>query len=251
VIAAERGDVEARYELVEAFLPAIVAVARSFHSRPGLEQRELVQDGVAGLLFAAQRYDPALGTPFWAYAAFWVRKSMQELAAEMTRPFALSDRAVRDLAQISSARRDHVQLHGTEPSEAQLATATGLSAGQVRSLRAAERVPRAMEEPAGAADQTGATVGDMLADPRAEQAFDGVLDDIEIGVVRSLADRLGERERAVITAHYGLGQPQQTLAQIGGALGCTAERARQIEARALDRLRATLARPAVAEQERT
>src|ERR1700754_1015657 len=105
VIAVEGGDPEACRRLVEAFLPAIFGVARGFRSWTGVERQELVQEGVAGLLFAARRYDPRLGPPFWAYASFWVRKAMQELVADLTRPVALSDRAVRSLALVKSARR--------------------------------------------------------------------------------------------------------------------------------------------------
>lgn len=91
-------------------------------------------------------------------------------------------------------------------------------------------------------DGTG-TVGDQITDASAERAYERVLDQIEIGEVHGLADQLDERERTVIRAHYGLGQPVQTLNQIGGALGLTAERARQIEAGALTKLRKALARP--------
>jgi RNA polymerase primary sigma factor len=115
VIAAECGDSDASRRLVEAFLPAIGGVARGFEGGR-IERRELLQEGVAGLLFAARRYDAALGTPFWAYASFWVRKAMQELVAELTRPVALSDRAIRELARIRQARREHVRTHGMEPS---------------------------------------------------------------------------------------------------------------------------------------
>ena len=105
VIAAECGDSDACRKLVEAFLPAIGGLARGFQGSR-VEHRELLQEGVAGLLFAARRYDPELGTPFWAYASFWVRKAMQELVAELAHPVALSDRAVRELARINEARRD-------------------------------------------------------------------------------------------------------------------------------------------------
>src|SRR5215207_7226757 len=97
VAALEGGDREAARELVSAFLPSIAALARRYPSGAGVQREELVQEGVAGLLFAARRYDSGLNTPFWAYASFWVRKGMQELVAELTRPVALSDRAVRDL----------------------------------------------------------------------------------------------------------------------------------------------------------
>ena len=99
VVAAECGDSDACRKLVEAFLPAIGDLARGFHGSR-VEHLELLQEGVAGLLVAARRYDPTLGTPFWAYASFWVRKAMQELVAELARPVALSDRAVRELARI-------------------------------------------------------------------------------------------------------------------------------------------------------
>jgi len=239
VIAADSGDADACRKLVWTFLPAIGGLARGFHDGAGVGRQELVQEGVVGLLSAAHRYDPGLGTPFWAYAAFWVRKAMQELVAELARPVALSDRAVRDLAQIKAARRQHVQAHGAEPTIEELSRATGLTPAQLESLRATERTPRAIEERLGG--ETGATVGDTIVDPRAEQAYDRVLDEIEIRELRELADRLDERERAVIRAHYGLGEPARTLNEIGGALGLTAERARQIEVGALNRLREALA----------
>jgi RNA polymerase primary sigma factor len=245
VIAAESGDAEACRKLVEVFLPAIGGLARSFHSAIGVERQELVQEGVAGLLFAARRYDPGLNTPFWAYASFWVRKAMQELVAELARPVALSDRAVRGLALIRRARREYVEAHGAEPTHEQLSRATGFTLGQLESLQAIERTPRGLEERLSGDGETAATVGDTIMDPVAEQAYEQVLDEIETRKVRDLADRLDGRERTVISAHYGLGQPAQTLNEIGGALGLTAERARQIEAGALAKLRQALAQPAL------
>jgi RNA polymerase primary sigma factor len=244
VIAAQSGDAAACRRLVEAFLPEIVAVSRSFRGVAAVEPQDLVQEGVAGLLHAAQRFDPGLGTPFWGYAAFWVRKAMQELVATVSGPLALSDRAVRGLAAVRHARSEHVQLRGTEPTTDDLSVATGFSRTQVESLLAAARTPRSIEEPWHGMDGAGADGVDRFADPAAEKAYEQVLDTIEIRTVRGLADQLGERERSVIFAHYGLGQPAQTLGQIGTALGLTAERARQIEAAALRRLRDSLARPA-------
>jgi RNA polymerase sigma factor (sigma-70 family) len=218
VIATEAGDVDACRRLVEAFLPAIAALARRFPAGIGVERQELLQEGVAGLLFATRRYDPDLGTPFWAYATYWVRKAMQDLVAELTMPLALSDRAVRGLAAIRAARRDHLRRHGTEPTAAELARATGLGRDQVERLQAAARVPHSVQE------RTDDEHADTLAD--------------------HLRDGGAERERAVMRAHYGLGAPARTLRQIGQDLGLTAERARQIESGALGKLRAALAQPA-------
>ena len=180
VIAAEAGDPEACRALVEAFLPAIGGLARRFPGGIGVDRRELVQEGVAGLLFAARRYDAGLGTPFWAYATFWVRKAMQELVAELTRPVALSDRAVRGLAHMRRARSDHVRIHGAEPTLAELSAATGLTPEQLESLRALERTPRAIEQPLEPSGEGAATVGDAIVDPLAELAYDQVLDHLEI-----------------------------------------------------------------------
>jgi RNA polymerase sigma factor (sigma-70 family) len=250
VIAAECGDSDACRELVEAFLPAITNVARDFQGSR-VERRELLQEGVAGLLLAVRRYDSGLNTPFWAYASFWVRKAMQELVAELTRPVALSDRAVRKLAQIRGARGEHLDTHGTEATADELSRATGLSIRQVESLQATERPPRSMEERKSAVEEATVTVGDSIVDPVGERAYEQVLDDLEIRDVRDLTEQLGERERVVIRAHYGLDARVQTLSEIGARLGLTAERVRQIEVDALSKLRASLAQPAPARVERS
>lgn len=247
VVAAETGDEDARRELVEAFMPAIAGLAGGFLSGRGVvEHQELVQEGVVGLLVAARRYDAERNTPFWAYASFWVRKAMQELIAELAMPVALSDRAVRALALIRAARREHAQAHGAEPTSKQLSDATGFTLEHLESLQATERRPRGINEPLTADVETIATVGDTIIDSSAEQAYEQVLDDLEIRELRNLADQLSEREREVLRAHYGLGEPVRTLNQIGAGLGLTAERARQIEQGALTKLREALARPALA-----
>ena len=243
MIAAGCGDSDACRKLVEAFLPAIGDLARSFkNSRVG--RLELLQEGVAGLLVAARRYDTTLGTPFWAYASFWVRKAMQELVAELTRPVALSDRAVRELAQIRRARSEHLQMHGLEPTTDELSRATGLTPAQLEPLQATERAPRSTQELLTGGDEVTATIGETIADPAAEDAYQRLLDAFEIRDVRDLTEQLDERERIVIRAHYGLGQDARTLSEIGAGLGLTAERARQIEAGALSKLRAALSQSA-------
>jgi len=243
VIAAECGDSTACRGLVEAFLPAIANVARGFQGSR-VERRELLQEGVAGLLFAARRYDSRLGTPFWAYASFWVRKAMQELVGELTRPVALSDRAARDLSHIRRSRNESLQRDGREPTIEELSAATGLAPSQVESLSATDRMPRGLEDRLSGDDASGPTVGETIVDSDAELAYEKVLDDLEIHGVLDLTDELEERERAVVRSHYGLGQEAQTLREIGAGLGLTAERTRQIEAAALTKLRQALARPA-------
>ena len=242
VVATERGDAAACRQLVELFLPAIASLARRFERRGELQRSELVQEGVAALLFAARRYDPRTETPFWGYASFWVRKAMQELVGEMSRPARLSDHAVRALARIKAARRAHLHAGGAEATTAEIATATGLAPALVESLLAIDRAPLSFDEPLGD-EGTTATVGETVADPHAEQGYERVLEVLEIEAVRHLADGLDERERRVLSAHYGLGRASETLSKIGSDLGLTAERIRQIEHDALEKLRRAAAEP--------
>ena len=241
VVATEGGDRVACRRLVEAFLPAIAAIARRYDFGGPVQRPELMQEGVAGLLVAAKRYDARLETPFWSYASFWVRKAMQELVAEVARPAALSDHAVRALAQLKAARQEHLEDTGAEPTASELAAATGFTTTQVESLLAIDRAARSLDELSGGGeDAAGTTVGETIADPGAEDDYEHVLDEIE---VRDLAERLDARERRVLWRHYGLGRPAETLTKIGAELGVSAERVRQIEAEALEKLRTAAAEP--------
>jgi RNA polymerase sigma factor (sigma-70 family) len=242
VIAAAVGDPKASAALVEAFLPAISAVARLYRHTPGVEHAELVQEGVVGLLRALKRFDPTLGTPFWAYSSWWVRQAMQQLVAEVTRPIVLSDRALRSLARIREARRSFLQENGREPSVDEIAAAAGLARHQAYNLLAIERTPRGLEEAAGSPDSS-ATLADLIVDPDAEGEYAGVLARLEIEQVRDLTEGLAERERRILCEHYGLDRPARTLREIGDELGLSAERVRQIEEQALGRLRAAVSTP--------
>ena len=108
VQAAKDGDRRACEELVEAFLPLIAGVARVYRGSASITRVELMQEGVVGLLRALERYDPTLGVPFWGYATWWVRQAMQQLIAELTRPTLLSDRTLRQLAQLKRAHGDYL-----------------------------------------------------------------------------------------------------------------------------------------------
>jgi RNA polymerase primary sigma factor len=236
VMAAAAGDPEACEELVDAFLPAIAGVARLYRNVATVERAELLQEGVVGLLRAIRRFDPSLGTPFWAYATWWVRQGMQQLVSEVTRPTVLSDRAQRGLARIREARRAHVQAKGREPSPSELAALVGLSLEQVESLLAAERTPQPLEVRAG--DDGPSGIGETLADPIAEEEYERVMTRIEIEMIRDLTKTLNAREREILYLHYGLeGAPPQTLRAIGETIGLSAERVRQIEEQTLEKLR--------------
>jgi RNA polymerase primary sigma factor len=240
VAAAQAGDAAARARLVEAFTPAIAAVARVYRGAPGIDRVELVQEGVVGLLRALERYEPGRGVPFWAYATFWVRQAMQQLVAELTRPLVLSDRALRQLARLKDAHRGALAETGREPGRDELAARSGLSADQVDALVTAESPARSLEQPP--AEGAVGAFGDLLADPLAEGEYERVLDAIEIGQLLALLSALSDREREVVRARYGLDGEEQSLRELGARLGLSAERVRQIEQRALGKLAAAAGR---------
>jgi RNA polymerase sigma factor (sigma-70 family) len=252
VLAAAAGDKLAREQLVEQFLPLIGSVARGYRTTTGVDRTELMQEGVVGLLRALERFDSRMGTPFWAYASWWVRQAMQQLVAEVRRPVVLSDRALRQLARVKDARREFVQSQGREPTTAELSEGTGLAVEQVQRLIAIDRTPRGLEEPlGGVADDGTGTIGDMVADPGAEDDYERVIGRLASEQARELPDSLADRERAILCARYGLGQPAETLREIADGLGLSAERVRQIEERALEKLRAAAAFPTLADSEAT
>jgi RNA polymerase primary sigma factor len=236
--AAQAGDRRAREELVEAFLPLIAGVARVYRGTETITRLELMQEGVVGLLRALERYDPGLGVPFWGYAGWWVRQAMQQLIAELTRPMVLSDRALRHLSQLKRAHGEYVAEHRREPTGNELAERTGLSHAQVGEMLALERVPRSMEEPVQGGEGEVGAFGELLVDPLAADAYEQLLDHSEIEQIRALLGSLNDRERMILRARYGLEGPEQSLRDVGERIGLSAERVRQIEQRALGKLRA-------------
>jgi RNA polymerase sigma factor (sigma-70 family) len=237
VVAAKEGDTEARDELVDGFMPLISSLAHMYRGSRAVDRVELEQAGVVGLLRALERFDSSLETPFWAYASWWVRQAMQRLVAELGRPVVLSDRALRQLAGVKNAHRIYVQAEGREPSLSALADGAGLSSEQVERLVAADRSARGLDEHIGVEDDPGASFGDFLADPVAEQAYERVDRRLDIEHLCGFTEALGDRELEVLRSHYGLQRPSQTLREIGQGLGLSAERVRQIEEGALTKLR--------------
>jgi RNA polymerase sigma factor (sigma-70 family) len=242
LVLAAKHDRGRREDLIEAFSPLVAGLARGYVRWGVIDRRELMQQGVVGLLRALERYDPSLGTPFWAYATWWVRQAMQQLVSELAGPVVLSDRAQRELARLTASRRTYVQDHSTEPTRAQLAVAAEMDQDRVDCLMAAGARPRPLEEPIGDADD-GDRLGDRLADHRAEDEFECVNRRTTVESLPTLLAQLDERERFVVSGRFGLDREACTLREIGDDLGVSAERVRQIEQRALEALRAMLTGP--------
>ena len=239
VAAAARGDGRALEQLVEVFTPHIAGIARIYRNNRAVERAELMQAGVVGLLRALGRYDASRGTPFWPYASWWVRQSMQHLVAEMSRQVVLSDRALRRLSRIKDAWSAWVRTHGREPTVRELVDACGCRRKDLESLLAAELPARGLGEPVGgsAGDRGSATLAERVADETSGDAYEAVADRTRLEGLRGRCAELPQRERRVVYEHYGLVGRARTLREIAGELSLSVERVRQIEEVALKRLR--------------
>jgi RNA polymerase sigma factor (sigma-70 family) len=235
VQAAVDGDEAARGHLVENYMPLVAGVARVYCNTRAVNRSELMQEGVVGLLRALERFDPERGTPFWGYASFWVRQAMQQLVSELTRPVVLSDRALRQLARVKQARRDHVQEHKSEPRTSDLSGRTGIAREQIERLVAVEQQPRSIDEGIGD-EEADTTVGQMLADPVAEDAYARAERRVDTSELADLLDHLGSREREIVKARFGLDGHRQTLRELAHTFELSAERVRQIEEEALEKM---------------
>jgi RNA polymerase primary sigma factor len=238
VRAAVAGDRDARAALVEAFMPLIGSVARNYRASGQIARVELMQEGVVGLLRALERFDPSSSVPFWAYASWWVRQAMQQLVSELSRPVVLSDRALRQLARVKEAHAAHQREHGREATLAELSERAGVDDHQLANLIVADRPARGLEQPLQGEEGTVGTFGELIADPLAEDEYEQVITRVAASQLRDLLTGLSDRERMVLRAHLGLDGPAQTLREIAARLGVSRERVRQLEERALGKLRA-------------
>jgi RNA polymerase sigma factor (sigma-70 family) len=233
---AHAGDTRAREKLIGNLLPLVSAIARRYRA-DGLEQTDLIQEGIVGLLRALERYDPERGVPFAAYATWWIRQSLQDARSDFIRPFRLPPKALRQLSQLKSEHQRIYQSEHRAAGLAELADRTNVDFDQARALSVADARVRSLDEPIEASEAELGALGDLLEDPLAADAYEQVVDTIADQQLRALLSRLTDREREVVRARFGFDSEPQRLLDIAERLGLSAERIRQIEERALAKLR--------------
>ncbi len=233
---AQAGDVQAREELINRMLPLVSSIARAYRT-VRLEHADLVQEGCVGVLRALRRFDPDRGVPFAAYAALWVRQALQELRSDFLRPLRLPPKALGQLARLKS---EHDRIYADEhrdASVAELADSTAIDRDQVEALLRADAATRSVDEPVAGLEGEIGTLGDLLEDPLSAEQYEEVLDGIAGRQLRALLGHLTGREREIVDARFGFDRPAEKLTAIGSRLGISAERVRQVEERALTKLR--------------
>jgi RNA polymerase primary sigma factor len=226
------GD-EARERLVRFNLRLALSIARRYAGR-GLPLEDLMQEGTLGLLRAAERYDPDLGYRFSTYATWWIRQAVRRALVEQGRSVRLPEHLVGLLGRLQRAALAIEQRMGRPATAAELAEALETTVEKVEAALKASLMPASLDAPV---TEDGATLAEVVADegPTAgEVAEDRALR----SAVREALDKLTDRERLVVELRHGLdGKPPRTLAEVGEALHISRERARQLEAQALRKLR--------------
>jgi len=233
---AQAGDSAAREQLIGNLLPLISALARRYRTE-GLNQTDLIQEGIVGLLRALERYDAERGVPFAAYATWWIRQSLQDARSDFIRPFRLPPKALRQLSQLKSEHQRIYQHEQRSAGVAELAERTSIDVDQAKALAAADARVRSLDEPVEGGEGERGVLGDLLEDPLSAEAYEQVIEAVAGEQLRALLSRLTDREREVVRARFGFDGDAQKLVEIGERLGVSAERVRQIEERALAKLR--------------
>jgi RNA polymerase sigma factor (sigma-70 family) len=235
-VRAQAGDRVAREQLIEQLLPLVSSYARKFPTE-GLEPTDLLQEGVVGVLRALDRYQPELGVPFPAFATWWIRRSLQDARSDFMRPFRLPPKALRQLSQLKSEHQRIYQSERRSASVAELAGRVHIDVDQAQALTAVDAQVRSLNETIDGSEGEIGSLGDLLADPLSSQAYEDVVDTLAGEQLHALLTRLTDREHLVVRARFGFDGNAERLVDIGERLGLSAERVRQIEERALAKLR--------------
>lgn len=231
----KQGDEKALEELTKANLRFVVSVAKQYQNQ-GLSLPDLINEGNLGLIKAAQKFDETRGFKFISYAVWWIRQSILQAIAEQSRLVRLPLNQVGSVNKVNRAANKFEQLNERRPNAEEIANDVNLPEDKViAAMKSSSSRHVSMDAPFSEGDEN--TLLDVMPNVNSPSADKGLIFESlqeEIGRVLKI---LNPREREVITAFFGIGQPEMTLEEIGDKYGLTRERVRQIKEKAIRRLR--------------
>lgn len=235
----EAGDDEARNILARSNLRLVVSIAKKYVGRsPDLTLLDLIQEGNLGLFKAVDKFDWNKGFKFSTYATWWIRQAITRALADQSRTIRIPVHMVETIAKYKQVSRRLAQALGRDPQPEEIAVEMGVEVDKIYQIEKINQDTLSLENPIGSDDDEKSTLGDFIADDKIPSPIQESSERILTEQVRDILDDLSAKERKILEMRHGLlDGVYHTLEEVGKEFGVTRERIRQIEAKALEKIR--------------